>query len=143
MNLEKLCETSFTRPEVLEFLKDSDFTTAKLLMYREMKPFSLVIRDPKDSQKLAAVCLVSHCSLQELPYEKPQLYIEYLVVRKDLRGLGLGTQLVRGLQTRWPRKKIYLHCFKDSLVQYYSKLGFRIKHQNLGASEFFMEYPSS
>lgn len=131
-----LQRSRWTREDILQFLKDHRFATAKLLNYRDMKPLSYFIEDP--SGQLAALCLVSQSVLFELPFEKPQIYIEYLVVREDFQRQGLGTCLMNHVMQRWPRRKIYLHCFKDHLVEYYQRFGFKVKDQK-DISDYLLE----
>ena len=130
-----LRDSKLTRMEILTFLKHEGFATAQLLNYRDMKPQSFIIQD---DQGLAAVALVSDLILAELPYSNNQRYLEYLVVRSDVQNQGLGSFLVRVVQKERPKRPLYLHCYKESLVSYYQRLGFKVKDQK-DVSEFFME----
>ncbi len=55
--------------------------------------------------------------------------IRSLWVKQDYRGTRIGHVLIRLLLSKVKKGKVYLHCGKESLVEYYAEIGFQIVHE--------------
>lgn len=71
--------------------------------------------------------IVGYCRLFLLGGEIPM--IRSLWVQNDHRGSKLGHTLIRTLLSRVKKGKVYLHCSKESLVEYYGEVGFQSIHE--------------
>lgn len=71
--------------------------------------------------------IVGFCRFVKFGDELPM--IRSLWVRQDQRGSKLGQTLIRTHLSRVKKGKVYLHCGKESLVEYYAEIGFQVVNE--------------